>query len=77
MRSRTEIAEEAAMFAETTVDALMTALSDRDAPVSVPAPHHRIRPATAGQITLPRSSRLHRFDAPPTLKKAVPGRIYH
>lgn len=77
MRSKIEIAEEAAIFAETTVDALMAALSHRPEPVALRAPHHKIPLDPAGQIVLPGGNRGSWLEERPTPKKTVPGRIYH
>lgn len=77
MRSKIEIVEEAAIFAETTVDALMAALTHREEPVALRAPHHKIPLDPVDQIRVPAGLRQSRFEERPTPKKTVPGRIYH
>lgn len=77
MRSKIEIAEEAALFAETTVDALMAALTHRQEPVALRAPHHKSPLDPVDQIRLPGGIRRSWFEEQPTPKKTVPGRIYH
>lgn len=77
MRSKSEIVEEAAIFAETTVDALMAALAHRPEPVTLRAPYQMISLDPVGQIRIPGGHRLRRFEDRPTPKKTVPGRIYH